>query len=141
MPEEQQTRLGLEHFPTRKECVLAEILAAGAVSTPDKTFVVFPDGEWSYEETAGRAWQMANALIALGVEPGEHVSAWMPSGQPLLQTWFGTNAAGAVYAPINPAARASLLAHRPNLAGLGCWSPIRSLPSGWSGSSCPTWRR
>ena len=42
----------------------------------------------------------------LGVEMGDYVSVWMPTGPDVLRAWFGANAAGAVYAPLNLAARA-----------------------------------
>ena len=36
---------------------------------------------------------------------GDYVSVWMPTGPDVLRAWFGANAAGAVYAPLNLAAR------------------------------------
>jgi crotonobetaine/carnitine-CoA ligase len=59
---------------------------------------------------------VAAGLVDLGVEPGECVSAWLPNGPAGLLAWFGTNAAGAVYAPLNPAYRGSILEHTLNLA-------------------------
>jgi crotonobetaine/carnitine-CoA ligase len=107
----------LDHFPSRDECVIADLLEAQAKQRPDHPFIVFPDETWTFAQAAARAWQMAAGLIAHGVRPGELVSVWCPTRPELLQTWFGINAAGAVYAPITLAARGSFLEHAMNLAG------------------------
>jgi crotonobetaine/carnitine-CoA ligase len=51
------------------------------------------------------------------VERGDFVSAWLPNGKDALRAWLGANAAGAVYAPLNPAYRGSILEHTVNLSG------------------------
>ena len=104
-------------FPTREECVLPELLAARAESTPDKPFLLFEDESWSYAQAAREAWRAANGLIRLGVEMGDYVSVWVPTGPDVLRAWFGANAAGAVYAPLNLAAKGGYLEHTLNLAG------------------------
>ena len=53
-------------FPTREECVVADLLDARARSLPDKVFAVFADREWSYRETAEHAWRFGNGLAAPG---------------------------------------------------------------------------
>ena len=54
-------------FPTRAECVLADLLERRAEATPDKVFLVFADRGWTYRESAERAWRFANGLIREGV--------------------------------------------------------------------------
>ena len=63
------------------------------------------------------AWRAANALQRVGVEMGDYVSVWLPTGPDVLRAWFGANAAGAVYSPLNLAARGAYLQHTLNLAG------------------------
>jgi carnitine-CoA ligase len=103
-------------FPAREECVLSELLAARAAATPNRAFALFDEETWSYARTADEAWRAANALIGVGVGIGDYVSVWMPTGPSVLRAWFGANAAGAVYAPLNLAARGSYLQHTLNLA-------------------------
>src|SRR4249919_325923 len=104
-------------FPTRDECVLPDMLAARALATPDKPFALFDDETWTYAAAATEAWRAAHALRRVGVEMGDYVSVWMPTGPDVLRAWFGANAAGAVYSPLNLAARGSYLEHTLNLAG------------------------
>jgi carnitine-CoA ligase len=103
-------------FPTRGECVLADLLERRARETPDKVFLVFADREWTYAEAAAHAWRFANGLIREGVREGDHVSVWIPTHPDLAEAWFGANAAGAVYAPLNLAARGRYLEHTLNIA-------------------------
>lgn len=103
-------------FPTREESVLPDMLAARAAATPHKLFALFDEEEWSYAQTATEAWRAGHALMRSGVEPGDYVSVWMPTGPDVLRAWFGANAVGGVYAPLNLAARGSYLQHTLNLA-------------------------
>ena len=103
-------------FPTRDECVVPELLAARAAATPGKTFLLFEEEQWTYEHAVREAWRAGNALQQLGVGMGDYVSVWVPTGPDVLRAWFGANAAGAVYAPLNLAARGSYLEHTLNLA-------------------------
>jgi crotonobetaine/carnitine-CoA ligase len=103
-------------FPTREECVVPDLLAARAAATPDKPFVLFEDEQWTYADAAREAWRTAQGLRREGVQMGEYVSVWTPTGPDVLRAWFGANAAGAVYAPLNLAARGTFLEHTLNLA-------------------------
>ena len=96
--------------------MLPELLAARAESTPDKLYLLFEEEQWTYAQAAREAWRTANGLIRLGVEMGDYVSVWVPTGPDVLRAWFGANAAGAVYAPLNLAAKA-VPEHTLNLAG------------------------
>jgi crotonobetaine/carnitine-CoA ligase len=102
----------LASFPNREECVLADILERQATDRAGETYALFADGSaWSFAEAAERAWRFGNALLRDGVQPGASVAVWGPSSPELLQAWFGACAAGAVYVPLNPAARGAFLQH------------------------------
>lgn len=104
-------------FPLTEDVVLPQIIRKRAAAHPERTFAVFDDGDtWSYAQLAETTWRRAHALIDLGVAPGDYVSAWLPTGPAALETWFGTNAAGAVYAPINLSYKGSLLEHSLDIA-------------------------
>jgi carnitine-CoA ligase len=103
-------------FPTREEAVLPDLLALRAEATPDKPFLIFEEEEWSYADAAREAWRTANALSNHGVQFGDYVSVWMPTGPDVLRCWFGANTVGATYSPLNTAARGMYLQHTLNLA-------------------------
>src|SRR4029077_12737811 len=103
-------------FPTREECVVPDLLAANAAADPHKLFVLFEDEQWTRADSVREAWRTGHAFQGLGVQFGDFVSSWMPTGPDVLRTWFGANAAGAVYAPLNLASRGSYLEHTLNLA-------------------------
>jgi len=103
-------------FPTREECVVPDLLVARANQDPDKLFLLFEEEQWTRSKAVAEAWRTGNAFQRLGVEMGDYISSWMPTGPDVLRTWFGANAAGAVYAPLNLAARGGFLEHTLNLA-------------------------
>ena len=98
-------------FPTREESVVPDLLAARAEATPDKPYLIFEDEQWSYGEAARQAWRTGHALQKIGVEIGDYVSVWIPTGPDVVRAWFGANAIGGVYAPLNLAAKGSYLEH------------------------------
>jgi carnitine-CoA ligase len=103
-------------FPTREECVVPDLLLARAEADPDKLFVLFDEAQWTRADAVREAWRAGNGFQRLDVQMGDYISSWMPTGPDVLRTWFGANAAGAVYAPLNLAARGSFLEHTLNLA-------------------------
>lgn len=103
-------------FPTRLECVLPDILASRAATSPNKAAVLFPDARWTYAEAAREAWRAGNALLTEGVAVGDCISVWLPAGQDVLRLLFGAASIGAVYAPLNLAAKGTYLQHTLNLA-------------------------
>ena len=104
-------------FPSREDCVLPELLARRAAETPGRPQFLFEDETWTCAQSAREAWRAANGLRAhCGVEPGDYVSVWVPTSPDVLRAWFGTNAAGAVYAPLNLSARGGYLEHTMKIA-------------------------
>ena len=57
---------------------------------------------------ARQAWRTGHALQKIGVEMGDYVSVWIPTGPDVVRAWFGANAVGGVYAPLNLAAQGKL---------------------------------
>ncbi|HZW73591.1 MAG TPA: AMP-binding protein, partial [Caldimonas sp.] len=58
---------------------LGQILDAAAARAPDATAIVFKDTRVTYAELATRAEAFARGLLALGLEPGDHIVLWMPN--------------------------------------------------------------
>ena len=74
---------------------------------PDRDAVVFPalGLRWSWSELDRRVDAVASALIALGVEPGEHVGIWSMNVPEWVVTQFAVGRIGAVLVNVNPAYR------------------------------------
>jgi len=98
------------------EQTTAGLLERNARVTPDKIFVTFPGGSWTYRETLDRARSVANGLRGVGVAPGDYVASWLPNGPEALLALLGVNLAGAVQVPMNTAYRGGLLEHALNLS-------------------------
>jgi len=105
-------------LPAREDCVLKAMLDARAVRHPDRRLALFENGsEWTYAECLADVRSAAAALQRLGVRKGDRVIAWLPTGRPMVLTWFATNYLGAVFVPLNTAYRGDVLAHVVNAAG------------------------
>src|SRR3981189_1774260 len=55
----------------------------------------------------------------MGVGRGDTVSVLLPAGAALMRVWLGAATIGAVFAPLNLAARGRFLEHTLNVAGAG----------------------
>ncbi len=99
-------------MPVREASVLPCLLATRAAATPARDFLLFEDGKrWTYGETHALARRAATGLRRLGVRAGDNVLVWLPNGPDAIRAWFGSNLAGACFAPLNIAYRGRLLAH------------------------------
>lgn len=98
--------------PPAELCVLRYLLDRQAQQHPGRDFVRFWRGEtWSYADTLARVRRRAAALRRHGVGQGDHVLCWLGNGPELLLSWFAINYLGAVYVPVNTAARGRPLEH------------------------------
>lgn len=69
---------------------------------PEKPFLFFENQVLSYEAFDAKVNQAANALLHLGVVPGDKVSLMLPNVPAFLYLWFGLAKIGAVMVPVNP---------------------------------------
>lgn len=104
-------------IPAREDCVLKSMLDSRAARHPERRVAMFEDGStWTYAQCRERVRGAAAALQALGVRKGDRVLAWLPTGMPMVLTWFATNYLGAVFVPLNTAYRGRVLQHVVNSA-------------------------
>lgn len=89
---------------------VGDALLRTAAERPQTTALVTPAGRWTYAQVAERASVVARGLIALGVEPGDHVGMLLPNSFECLTTLFGVALAGAAVVPINARYRSVELA-------------------------------
>ncbi|WP_166416685.1 malonate--CoA ligase [Cochlodiniinecator piscidefendens] len=65
----------------------------------------------SYGDFFANAERMANALVALGVTPGDRVAVQTPKTVAMLELYIGCVLAGAVFLPLNPAYTAAEISY------------------------------
>lgn len=83
--------------------VLRETVRTGG----DRDALVFPalGLRWSWTELGRRVEQAARALLALGIQRGEHVGIWSMNAPEWVLTQFATAQLGAVLVNVNPGYR------------------------------------
>ena len=105
-------------LPAREDCVLKPLLETRAARHPERRLALFEDGSsWTWGEGLAEVRAAAAGLQRLGVRKGDRVLAWLPTGKPMVLTWFAANYLGAVFVPLNPAYRGAVLEHVVNAAG------------------------
>lgn len=82
--------------------LLGDIVPRNARLMPDKTALVWQDRRISWQALNERINKLANALIRLGVGPGERVAYIMDNCAELVELHFATAKVGAVSVPILP---------------------------------------
>jgi crotonobetaine/carnitine-CoA ligase len=93
--------------PPREDCVLRDILDSRARRFPDRICARFEDGATlTYADCLAQVRAVAASLQGLGVRKGDRVFAWLPSGKPMVLSWFAINYLGAIYVPLTPLTRA-----------------------------------
>lgn len=106
------TMTATSQVPDAADCVLRHMLEKQARRVPEQEFVRFwRDQTWTYAQTLERVIRRARTLRDAGVKQGDHVLCWMGNGPELLVSWFAINYLGAVYVPVNTAARGRPLEH------------------------------
>jgi acyl-CoA synthetase (AMP-forming)/AMP-acid ligase II len=89
-------------FPTIPQALAAAARTAVGITLVDakeqETFV-------SFTALYASARQVAGALLARGVQPGERVALVLPTGRDFLDAFFGVQLAGAVPVPLYPPVR------------------------------------
>ncbi len=102
----------------RDVCVLRHALERHARESGGAIYAVFEDGEsWTYSQTLALVREVASGLYKAGVRQGDRVVIMLPNGALALKALFAVNYLGAIFVPINPALKGSLLAHVINDSG------------------------
>lgn len=80
---------------------LALLLEQSARQDPGKLAVILDDYKLRYAEVNGAANKVANALVKLGVQPGDKVALMMPNTPHFPICYYGILKVGAVVVPLN----------------------------------------
>jgi crotonobetaine/carnitine-CoA ligase len=88
---------------------LAAELRQAALEAPDKPFIRFPQGEWTFGAIDRDTDALAAGLYAQGVRQGMNVSLMMPNCIEFALAWFALAKLGAVAAPVNTSFKGMVL--------------------------------
>ena len=80
---------------------LAVILEESTKRNPDKVAVILDDFKLTYAQLNGAANQVANALVAQGIKPGDRVGMMLPNVPQFPIIYFGILKAGGIVVPMN----------------------------------------
>ena len=83
----------------------------------DALVVAHQDVRWSYGELAARVDQLARALVAIGLRPGDRMGIWAPNCAEWVLAQYASAKAGVILVNINPAYRTSELEYVLNRSG------------------------
>jgi long-chain acyl-CoA synthetase len=87
-------------------------LGTAAARYPDRVAIRYFGRSVTYRELDRAANQFANALIALGVKPGDRVALLLPNCPQMVLTYYGGLRAGAIMVPTSPLYADSELEHQ-----------------------------
>jgi fatty-acyl-CoA synthase len=93
-----------------EKCRIGDLPARAARLWPAREALVFEGRRWSYRDFDREVDQAAKMLMALGVEPGEKVSLWLPNRPEWEFLLFAVAKIGAVLVPLNTRYRTADLA-------------------------------
>ncbi len=81
--------------------IMAAYLRASATRCPDKEAVTFGERRVTWGELAQRSLRLANALVRLGVEPGDRVTFMFHNDPGFVETNYAVQIAGGIPVPLN----------------------------------------
>lgn len=91
--------------------LIHQFIARSAQQSPDAPALLFKDQSYSYAQLQQQVDQVASALLARGIGPGERIAVYLPKQPETVFGVFGAAAAGACFVPINPLLKPRQLAH------------------------------
>ncbi|MFP6906891.1 MAG: long-chain fatty acid--CoA ligase [Verrucomicrobiota bacterium] len=115
---------------------IATILETQAQRNPGRTAIVLGDTRLSYAQLNGAASQVANGLVARGIQPGDKVALSCPNLPYFPIVYFGILKAGAVVVPLNVLLKRREIAYHLNDAearAYFCFEGSPQLPMGEEG--------
>lgn len=91
--------------------LIHQFITRSAQVAPDSPALLFKDQSFSYSQLQNQVKAVADALLGLGIGPGERVAVYLPKQPETVFSLFGAAAAGACFVPINPLLKPRQLAH------------------------------
>jgi acyl-CoA synthetase (AMP-forming)/AMP-acid ligase II len=82
--------------------LIGDLVTGNARTRPDRTALVFEEQRPTWTELEARTNRVANALIALGVRPGDRIAYALNNSIELVELYFGIAKSGAISAGVLP---------------------------------------
>lgn len=95
---------GSQDYRLHSEKTIGQYFRDQAEIDPDHEFVVYPDRDlrWTYGEFDERTDNLARGLLAIGMEPGDHLGVWARNVPDWLTFMYATAKIGVVMITMNP---------------------------------------
>lgn len=95
---------GSPDYPLHSELTIGDYFRRQVAIEPDHEFVVYPDRalRWSYRDFDLRTDELAKGLLAIGMEPGDHLGVWARNIPDWLTFMYATAKIGVVMVTVNP---------------------------------------
>ncbi len=95
------------------ELTIGEYFERKVAERGDADFIVFPDRglRWSWNQFDERVDNLAKGLLAIGMEPGDHLGIWARNVPDWLTIAFATAKIGVVLVTVNPVYKSHELAY------------------------------
>jgi len=95
------------------ESTIGAMLEKRAAEQPDHDYIVFPDRglRWSYAEFNERVDRLAKGLLAIGMEPGDHLGIWARNVPDWITFMYATAKIGVWLVTVNPVYKSHELAY------------------------------
>jgi fatty-acyl-CoA synthase len=96
---------GSADYPLHSELTIGQYFANQVDADPDHEFIVYPDRQlrWTYKDFDQRTDNLAKGLLAIGMQPGDHLGVWARNIPDWLTFMFATAKVGIVLVTMNPA--------------------------------------
>jgi long-chain acyl-CoA synthetase len=89
----------LAPYPER---TLVDVFSESVSQRPDHPALIFQGKTISYRELQSLSAAFANALINLGIKPGDRIALLLPNSPQMIVALFGAWKAGGIVVPLNP---------------------------------------
>ncbi len=95
---------GSPDYPLHSEKTIGRYFRDQVAADPDHEFVVYPDRmlRWTYRDFDERTDNLARGLLAIGMEPGDHLGVWARNIPDWLTFMYATAKIGVVMVTVNP---------------------------------------
>ena len=95
---------GSDDYELHTELTIGAYLRKVAAEQPDHMFVAYPDRalHWTYKDFDERTDSLAKGLMAIGMEPGDHLGVWARNIPDWLTFMYATAKIGVVMVTMNP---------------------------------------
>jgi crotonobetaine/carnitine-CoA ligase len=110
---------GAAQVPLGERKTVRQLVDEQVAARGDRVFLRFRDATATFREVDTAANRLANALLGLGVAPGDRVGIMLPNAPAFVHAFFGMAKAGVIEVPINTGLRGPGLAHVVNHSGMG----------------------